>query len=112
MPERLCRASPVDLELRGDGRTVVGIAMPFDQPTEIREDGQTYTEVFRRGSFTKTIAERGPQGVKTACIAAQRRTEPGRDITPRWNCQSVLFDSEGNLQRVGPRWAVSTPMAG
>ena len=44
MPERLYRVSPVDLELRGDGRTVVGIAMPFDQPTEIREDGQTYTE--------------------------------------------------------------------
>jgi Escherichia/Staphylococcus phage prohead protease len=63
--ERLYRATPVDLELRGDGRTVVGIAMPFDQPTEIREDGRTFTELFRRGAFTKTIRERGPQAVKT-----------------------------------------------
>jgi HK97 family phage prohead protease len=63
--ERLYRATPVDLELRGDGRTVVGIAMPFDQPTEIRENGHTFTELFRRGSFTKTISERGPEGVKT-----------------------------------------------
>jgi HK97 family phage prohead protease len=62
--ERLYRATPVDLELRGDGRTVVGIAMPFDQPTEIRENGLTYQETFRRGSFSKTIAERGPAAVK------------------------------------------------
>lgn len=63
--ERLYRATPVDLELRGDGRTVVGMAMPFDQPTEIRENGYIYTELFRRGAFAKTIKERGPQGVKT-----------------------------------------------
>jgi HK97 family phage prohead protease len=62
--ERLFRATPVDLELRGDGRTVVGIAMPFDQPTEIREERAAFTEVFRAGSFRKTIAERGPRGVK------------------------------------------------
>jgi HK97 family phage prohead protease len=62
----LYRAIPVDLELRGgDGRTVVGIAMPFDQPTEIRESGGAYVEVFRRGAFAKTIRERGPQSVKT-----------------------------------------------
>lgn len=63
--ERLYRANPVDLEVRGDGRTVVGIAMPFDQPTEIRDASGTYQETFRFGSFRKTIAERGPQGVKT-----------------------------------------------
>lgn len=65
MPERLYRATPVDLELRGDGRTIVGIAMPFDQPAQVRDDGPPYTEVFRRGAFTKTINERGPRGVKT-----------------------------------------------
>ncbi len=51
--------------MRGDGRTIHGIAMPFDAPTEIRDNGERFTEVFRFGSFAKTIAERGPQGVKT-----------------------------------------------
>ncbi|GGG01792.1 hypothetical protein GCM10007304_14750 [Rhodococcoides trifolii] len=54
------RAAPVDLELRGsDGRTVVGICAPFDQPADIAEHGFRFTETIRRGSFTKTIAERG-----------------------------------------------------
>jgi HK97 family phage prohead protease len=38
---------------------VHGIAVPFDTPTEIREFWDTYTEVFDRGAFAKTIAERG-----------------------------------------------------
>ncbi len=53
------RASHADLELRGDGRTVVGIAVPYDSPTFIRDATGSYTEVFRRGAFAKTIAERG-----------------------------------------------------
>jgi uncharacterized protein len=63
----LTRYSPADLELRGaDGRTIVGIAVPFDEPAKVRDDGGfPYTEVFRRGAFAKTIRERGPAGVKT-----------------------------------------------
>ncbi len=47
----------VDLEVRadGDGRTVFGIAVPFDSPTEIREGGEEFTEVFRMGAFAQTI---------------------------------------------------------
>jgi len=55
---------PVDLELRGDGRTVIGIAAPFNSPTEIREFGTSYTETIRRGAFARTIAERGASKVK------------------------------------------------
>lgn len=64
MAERLTRATPADLEVRGDGRTVVGIAVPFDREAPIREGGRRYTEVFRRGAFARTIAERGPQAIK------------------------------------------------
>lgn len=47
-----------DLEVRGaEGRTVVGIAVPFDVPT----DRYGHTEIFRRGAFARTIAERGPR---------------------------------------------------
>jgi HK97 family phage prohead protease len=59
MTERLTRATPADLELRGDGRTVVGIAVPYDAPTEIRDGYGAYTETFVRGAFARTIAERG-----------------------------------------------------
>jgi HK97 family phage prohead protease len=45
-----------DLEVRGDGRTLVGIAVPFDTPTWIGDLGAE--EVFRRGSFARTIRER------------------------------------------------------
>ncbi len=58
------RTNAVDLEIRSDGRTIVGIAMPFDRETRIAERGGTYTEVFRRGAFARTIAERGAERVK------------------------------------------------
>lgn len=42
------------------GRTIHGTAVPFDTPTRIWdwEDGE-YDEVFTKGSFSKTIGERG-----------------------------------------------------
>lgn len=49
----------LDLEIRGDGRTVYGLAVPFDSPTPIRDRSGNYDEVFRMGAFTDTIRERG-----------------------------------------------------
>jgi HK97 family phage prohead protease len=76
--ERLYRARPVDLEVRGDGRTIHGIAMPFDAPAEIREGGWRFTETFRRGAFTKTITERSPQAVKSFAKHARASLPIGR----------------------------------
>lgn len=72
MSDRLIRAVPADLEVRGDGRTVVGLAVPFDRPTEIADWSGRYREVFRKGAFARTIAERGPSRVK---IHVQHRAE-------------------------------------
>ena len=49
-----------DLEVRGDGRTLYGVVVPFDTPTRIssRLEG-AFTETFRRGAFERTIRERG-----------------------------------------------------
>lgn len=56
---KLIRHHAVDLEVRGgDGRTVEGIACPFDEVAEIRELSGTYNEVVRFGAFARTIAER------------------------------------------------------
>jgi HK97 family phage prohead protease len=42
-----------------DGRTVYGLAVPFDVPTRIADWQGTYEESFTRGSFKKTIQEQG-----------------------------------------------------
>ena len=51
----------LDLEIRtrGEGRTIFGLAVPFDTPTPIRDRMGTYDEVFRMGAFADTIRERG-----------------------------------------------------
>ena len=43
------------------GRTIHGLAMPFDQVADVDDGYGRYQEVFRRGAFTRTIAERGPK---------------------------------------------------
>ena len=59
--ERLHRAF-ADLEIRaaGDGRTISGVAVPFDRPTDVGG----YRESFTRGAFARTIAEKGAGRVK------------------------------------------------
>jgi hypothetical protein len=63
MRETLTHYVPLELELRddgaagGDGRTLVGLAVPFGVPLEVR-DWDDYTEVFVRGAFAKTIRDR------------------------------------------------------
>jgi HK97 family phage prohead protease len=61
MTDLVRRTSAADLEVRADGRTVVGIAVPFNTPTEIRTPGRagSFVESFVRGAFARTIAERG-----------------------------------------------------
>lgn len=55
--------SDLDLEIRSDGRTVYGLAVPFDRPQRVADMTRSgvvqYDEVFRMGSFAQTIAERG-----------------------------------------------------
>ena len=48
-----------DLEIRaeGDGRTVYGLAVPFDRESTVDDGWGPYTEVFRRGAFAKTVSE-------------------------------------------------------
>lgn len=63
MSSTLITRAFADCEVRttGDGgRTLVGIAAPFDTPIDVGG----YTESIRRGAFARTIAERGPGRVK------------------------------------------------
>lgn len=53
-----------DVEImRGDGRTVYGIAVPFDRESTVNDGFGPYKEVFRRGAFARSI-NLGAQRVK------------------------------------------------
>ncbi|MCB1041139.1 MAG: HK97 family phage prohead protease [Acidimicrobiales bacterium] len=82
MRDQLHRAHPADLELRGDGRTVVGLAVPFDTPAPIRDATGSYAEVFRVGAFARTIAERGDK-VKFLAQHDRRSLPLGRALVLR-----------------------------
>lgn len=55
--ETLSRAYAADLTI--DGRTIVGLAVPFNRVATVSDDGRTtYKESFERGAFARTIAHR------------------------------------------------------
>jgi hypothetical protein len=60
----LARVFATELHLRedagaaGDGRTLVGLAVPFDTEVDVSDWWDDYTEVFRKGAFAKTITDR------------------------------------------------------
>jgi uncharacterized protein len=47
----LTRYHAVDLAVRDDGRTLVGVAIPWGSEAQISEGRQRYVEVFARGAF-------------------------------------------------------------
>ena len=44
-----------DMQVRGDGRTVYGLVVPFDREARVNDGMGPYTEVFRHGAFARTI---------------------------------------------------------
>lgn len=54
MSNREERSYTLDLQVRqdGDGRTIYGIAVPYDKEQRV---GQDMTEVFRRGAFAEVV---------------------------------------------------------
>ena len=73
------RASAPDLEVRSDARTVVGIAVPFDETAQVSDTGSgRYRERFVRGAFAKTIEQRGPGKVKFLANHDVKRLPLGR----------------------------------
>lgn len=84
MNDIVTRATQIDIEIRGgDGRTVSGICCPFDSPTEIREGQHTFTEVVKRGAWSRTIAERGPNRIKFLAQHDHRALPLGRAVLLR-----------------------------
>ena len=92
MSEQLLeRVAPSDLTLRGDGRTVYGIAVPFDREALVNDGYGAYREVFRAGAFKKTLRE-GADRVKfyTNHSHRQNRLPIGRAISLREDAAGLV----------------------
>lgn len=75
---------PGNLEVRAEGRTIIGTAVPFNQPTEIRDSiNGSYVEQFAPGAFARTLAERGPSRVKLLLQHDSRQLPIGRAVALR-----------------------------
>lgn len=61
MAELVIERAAAPLEATGDGWTVEGVAVPYDQPTEVSDDGgaSTYWEGFSQGAYTRDVAKGG-----------------------------------------------------
>lgn len=82
------RVAPADLVIRGDGRTVYGIAVPFDREAMVNDGYGPYREVFRMGAFKKTIRENGG---RVKFLANHKRDNPiGKAISLREDATGLV----------------------
>lgn len=74
-----------DLSIRGDGRTIYGLAVPFGQLAPINDREGRYDEQFQRGAFAQTINRGALNRVKlralhdktsTTGVAVELREDP------------------------------------
>lgn len=61
MSELIIERAATPLETTGDGWTVEGLAVPYDVPHEVSDDGgaSTYWEAFAHGAYTRDAAKGG-----------------------------------------------------
>ena len=62
----ISRAVPVEIEVKGDGRTVEAYATVYGVPTEIHDHEGHYLEEISFGAFKRAINRAKPQGSRTA----------------------------------------------
>lgn len=89
---RVARAFASDLQIRSDGRTIVGLAVPFSTPTEIQDHLGRYTEQILRGAFARTIRERGPARVKFLAMHDHGSMPIGRTVSLKEEPQGLVAE--------------------
>ncbi|MEV7009556.1 HK97 family phage prohead protease [Streptosporangium sp. NPDC051022] len=102
MNDHLIRAfRAADLSIAGDGRTVTGVAVPFGVATVVDDGAGPYREEFRRGAFTRTIAERGPARVKVLAQHDHRAFPIGRATLLREDPAGLYAELRISATRAG-----------
>ena len=89
MSELIRRGGFADLEVRSDGRTIIGLAAPFDRPANI---GGQYVETIRAGAFHRTIAERGDR-VKLLALHNNLTMPLGRATALREETRGLVIEA-------------------
>ena len=89
VPDLLRRGGFADLEVRSDGRTIIGLAAPFDRPANI---GGQYVETIRAGAFHRTIAERGDR-VKLLALHNNLTMPLGRATALREETRGLVIEA-------------------
>lgn len=58
-PQLVTRAFSASLDTDGDGRTIMGRCVPYDQPTLVQDDpaGLPYSEVWKHGAFRSALRD-------------------------------------------------------
>jgi HK97 family phage prohead protease len=88
----LLRAFQTDFEVRADGRTIFGLAVPYNEAADIRErNGTRFMETFRRGAFSRTITERASK-VKLLLNHNRQALPVGRAETLREDPQGLYAE--------------------
>ena len=98
--ESLTRAFNGELEVRSDGRTVVGLAVPWNTPTRVSDGGPAYLEAFDKGAFARTIVERGDR-VKLLALHDSRRMPLGRVNLLREDTNGLYIEARVSNTREG-----------
>ncbi|MEY9963191.1 HK97 family phage prohead protease [Streptacidiphilus sp. MAP12-16] len=78
MTTLLFRTFPVAADMAGDGRTVHGMVMPYNQTAEVSDGRGSYKEKFMPGAFARSMRERGVSKVKLMGLHDRMRMPLGR----------------------------------
>ena len=90
-----------DLEIRGDGRTLYGLAVPFNQVATVNDGRGNYDEMFVRGSFQRTIAGNAGQKVKLMANHDSRRFPIGRSTNLKEDAAGLVGEFHVSATRDG-----------
>jgi HK97 family phage prohead protease len=95
------RSYMADLVVRGDGRTVYGMAVPFDQVATVNDGRGAYRETFRRGAFAATISGGAGQKVKLMADHDRRRWPVGKATSLREDWAGLVGEFRVSATREG-----------
>jgi HK97 family phage prohead protease len=90
-----------DLEIRGDGRTVFGLAVPFDQVARVSDGGPSYRERFVRGAFARTLSGNAGSRVKLMANHDRKRFPVGRATALREDSAGLVGEFHVSATRDG-----------
>lgn len=79
-------------EVSADGRTISGIAVPYDNATVIAERGRVFEERFAPGAFDDSIAKRGSR-IPVLLMHDDRALPVGRPVGFRSTPDGLVMDA-------------------